>query len=1164
MSTLGPFTLLDELGRGGMARVWRARLAARDATVALKVMSTETSDAEFAALFEREVQAAASLDHPGIIQVLDSGIVQPDEHDPTRGIDAGAPWLAMELASGGSLEDHVGRAPFSDVHRWLAEALEALGHAHARGVLHRDIKPANLLLSDQGDLRPGLKLSDFGIARLISDGGWSSEGRGLAGTPIYMAPELFENDPNELGPWTDLYALGCVAHELVAGTPPFTAPNILALVQAHVVRSPPPLPARDDVPAGFQEWVARLLAKQPHQRFQRAEEALAALQDPDAPTLRPTSWAPARETEQAQRLRLLGIGLGLVGVRPVPLVGRGPEQKQLQRTWARTSSGTPQAVILRGAPGMGRTRLARWLGEHAWREGAEVLVASFVDEDSDDPLRRMVTKSLRVRRVHGPELPARIRERLDALGGDDGWLADALTAYVAPEEEQEDSKVLLHSRTERWGVLRAWLERLGRHRPVVLVLDDVDTSLEATLMLDWLVQSLEAPLRLLIVATISDGRRTEAADAWERLYLLAQHDAVTVLPLRPLDPGARRELVQELLGLEPGLARQVEERSGGSPFFAVQLVADQVRRGVLVPGPRGFRRADGAGFAVPDDVHSLWRSRVDLALQDHPPRSIEALEALSVLGAVVDHEDWEAVCRGLGVDPSHELLRELIRHQLVSSRGSTWTLAHALLGESLQRNAREHRRLGQLHSVAADVLARRMPERTPARDLRIGRHLLDAGRAAEAFPMITRAPVEQAQVESAWRQLEVLAGLAQRAADRLHLPEHDSRVGELMLLRLRIAQGRDDRKTVQTLALSIAQRAQRQLRGERPPRAVVAPGLGDPQRWWALRAEALRCAASATREAGQPEQALELFRQAQAAFDQLGDDKGLGWCALGLAFLMRHQGELDAAIEQLQDALEFLGYAEDVVGSARALNALGDLLRRRGEHDRAVLAFEQALALAQRARSGRTEANCRLNMGQLHLTAGRLDQAVDQLEQARRHFERTGSFNDLAPTLNTLGEAYRLGGDLERAAEHYGASLQLFNKTRPTWAFMPRANLALVELQRGRYAHALQAVRATRDQVREHGRHNYVRAMDVLEVNCLAGLDRWDDVAPRLPGIVDALTGRRSYDRDVADALARTGRLAESARRPELARTCWMLAGEQFEGLDDPTRAAEARAAAQP
>ena len=1165
MGTLGPFQLEDELGRGGMARVFRARLLSRDATVALKVLDTDKAgQPEFAALFEREVQAAASLDHPGIVQVLDSGVTEESEADPSRGIEAGAPWLAMEVASGGTLEDKAGGAHFEDIRRWLSEALAGLGHAHARGVLHRDVKPANLLLAAPGDPRPGLKLSDFGIARLLSDGGASSEGRGLVGTPIYMAPELFEGNSNDSGPWTDLYALGCVAHQLVTGSPPFSGSNVLALVQAHVMRAPPALPERADIPPGFQAWVSRLLAKRPEDRFQRAEDALLALQVPDGldPVRSiPRAWTrPGRESARAQRLRLLGVGLGLVGVRPVPLVGRQAEQSALWTEFAEVAANaSTRAAILRSAAGMGRTRLAHWLGEEAWSAGAEVLAVSFVGEESEEPLHRMMAKSLRVRRLSGSDLNETIRQRVAQLGGDDDWTVDSLTALMAGEGEPVDGGVVLGTRAERWRVLRGWIELLATRRPVVLILDDVDTSLEATLLLSWLLEEAVDSLPLLIVATISDARRAQATEAWEKLFLLAQHDRVSVVPLRPLKTAARRQLVEQMLGLEPALARQVEKRSGGSPFFAVQLVGDQVRRGVLVPGPRGFQLVDQSAFTVPENVHTLWRARVSHALRGLPPDCEVALEAISVLGAVVDHADWAAVCAGLGVEPRPELIRALLRHQLVRGRGQTWTLAHSLLGDSLQRSAEEAGRLRTLHAVAAEVLARRIPEGSPSRGARVGTHLLEAGRPAAAFPMLMRTLLRHATTDGSYVQLEALVDLAERALTQLEPLHDDSRWGELLLGRLKAAQGRDDREQVVRLAHSIADRAKRVIDGTHPPRAIVAVGIGEPQRWWALRAGALRNAATAAREDGHLDQAETLFREAEAAFDLLGDDSGLGWSTLGLAFLARYRGNVDEALGLLRQTLEFFQYAEEPVGSARALSALGDLLRRQGDPAQAMGAFRRALKIAESVRNPQSAATCMLNMAHLHLAAGQLDEAEALLLQTQTWYERAAAYSHLAQTLNTLGEIHRARGELDQAEEHYRSSLEMFGRSRSAWAFMPRANLALVQLARGNAEAALATVRTTRDEVAAQGRSTYVLAADVLALACLSELGRWEEMESALGSVEERLAGDKHFDRDVGDALASSARAADAAARPETATRLWSLAEVQFVGLNDVERAADAR-----
>ncbi|MFT5686059.1 MAG: serine/threonine protein kinase, partial [Myxococcota bacterium] len=200
----GGFVLGELIGRGGTAEVWRAAHMGRP--IAVKVLTTERArHPRYHQLFRNEVRATAGLSHPGVLTVLEHGEMLPP--DPR----AGCPWLAMELADGGSLHPRCGRQDWATCKTQLLSLLSALAHAHARGIIHRDIKPTNALF-----VGGVLKLSDFGLA-------WSGseEVNTIVGTPAYMAPEQFEGHWREFGPWTDLYALGCLAWQLVCGAPPF-------------------------------------------------------------------------------------------------------------------------------------------------------------------------------------------------------------------------------------------------------------------------------------------------------------------------------------------------------------------------------------------------------------------------------------------------------------------------------------------------------------------------------------------------------------------------------------------------------------------------------------------------------------------------------------------------------------------------------------------------------------------------------------------------------------------------------------------------------------------------------------------------------------------------------------------------------------------------------
>jgi eukaryotic-like serine/threonine-protein kinase len=185
---VGAFELRSIIGRGAMAEVHRAVHQSQGVPVAVKVLDAEKAAApRFQRMLYNEARAMAGLHHPGIAMVYDIG------RAPT-----GSPWIAMEMASGGSLEDlvEVGLS-WPDLKDLLLALLDALAHAHARGVLHRDLKPANILLCTEGDLRPGLKISDFGLAMPLDTGTGSSR---ISGTPAFMAPEQVRGLWRDFGP----------------------------------------------------------------------------------------------------------------------------------------------------------------------------------------------------------------------------------------------------------------------------------------------------------------------------------------------------------------------------------------------------------------------------------------------------------------------------------------------------------------------------------------------------------------------------------------------------------------------------------------------------------------------------------------------------------------------------------------------------------------------------------------------------------------------------------------------------------------------------------------------------------------------------------------------------------------------------------------------------
>ncbi|MCX8004702.1 MAG: serine/threonine protein kinase, partial [Burkholderiaceae bacterium] len=267
---VGNYELLEEVGHGGMARVYRARHRLLKRPTAVKIIELAVANDEMLARFDREVKLASQLMHPNTVEVFDYGRT-PE----------GQPFYAMEYLDGLTLQQLVeahGPLPPARVAHVLRGIAGSLSEAHTLGLVHRDIKPANVMLCRRGGEYDVVKVLDFGLIKDIRTEATRDLTRALRvlGTPAYMAPERIENAASA-DPRSDLYALGAVGYFLLAGAPPFAADNDLALAYQVVHKTPPPLPPERAVPDELADLIFTCLAKDPAQRPQFAADLIEAL-----------------------------------------------------------------------------------------------------------------------------------------------------------------------------------------------------------------------------------------------------------------------------------------------------------------------------------------------------------------------------------------------------------------------------------------------------------------------------------------------------------------------------------------------------------------------------------------------------------------------------------------------------------------------------------------------------------------------------------------------------------------------------------------------------------------------------------------------------------------------------------------------------------------------
>ena len=1208
--TLGPFSLERILGQGGMGEVWLGRHLASQWPVAIKVITAHRDRAmpERREAFIREVHAQAAMDHDGILRVFDHGQISASLHIQSQGqLVEDSPYLVMELADAGSLEQRPARS-WPELRQVLISVLEALAHAHARGMIHLDLKPANVLCHRGSPGQPlTYKLGDFGIAFAMNgrrDGASSGRLREstIMGTPAYMAPEQILGQWRAFGPWTDLYALGCMTWELLHDRAPFQAPSLMGLAMAHLNAAPPVYSPLLAAPAGLEAWLLRLLAKAPHARFERAAHALDALLSMDASFTSPASGrdaAPAAPRHAQAAAQAAAQGLTMT-TRPLALStpsspiqdtldhapaldadhpwlqvpARAPEGPSLiDVTWLDASDSPAADAAQRAAGALRGVGLGLWglrspplVGRLAQRRLLWQALASvaqqrqarlvMIEAEPGQGKSRLLDWLEQAAHERGVALTLRATSH-DVPGPWDGlrgMLATSLRVFDSPAHEAYD---LIHEH------LRAWL---GLTDPTAL--RDHAAALTALVVQAHEDQTLEGPLE-------QQPPRVRFSSEQERHYALCA--ALRLMadrrPTLVLIEGLHHS--QESLAF---LAQAIEELADSPLLFVATL--ERARVAALGGDARSLEALEA--LAAHERAQTLTLAPLSpgehrqlighlLGLSDELAARVQALTQGQPMFAVQLVHDW--VERGLlRPGPMGFELEGASQADDAMMPPSLAALCHERLAHQI---AAQDGELAQRDAWIALELAAALGQEVSAQEWS---EVCALARVQPAPGLIGGLVVHglARRVESGWMFVNQLFVQA--------LERHARQANRWTSHHLRCAQALQGRYEQQRSWALLERAGLHWLQAQQHQAALDALLQVIPLVSGARAQQLIEQAERALQQAPPtPERARQVARlqllgrvpwlmhagkldQARARFDRV-DASGLDgelrvqvWLVEAqLSLYEQRYARVHALVQLALDQL--LTPQADAWEGAAALGARAWRLRGSASHfdghpEQALAPLERAVALAGQHGERWHQAWARYDLASCLVDLGRYAEADAHLIQVER---------DMIALGDRVGASYAQGvaavslydqGRYEQALEAFLRAEQSQASMGSGSVWLTRENYARCLIKLGRYDQALpvaQRIKQARQRARQGVYTNFVG--DAI-LSCLAGLQDWRAFEAYYPEAMRELDEFAQRDEILVEALQETLTLSCRSQRPDLIQPLGQLILSLCQELDLPERAA--------
>jgi len=1104
------YTAKGLLGEGATGSVYRATDHVLGVDVALKIVRPNLAMyARFRARFAREVTLSAQVVHPRLVPVHDTGRLED-----------GRPFVALAFADAGSMSSLMTRPlSLTEGVRLVDQVLDALAALHARGVLHQDLKPANVLLHTSLPDQVDAWVADLGVAAALSE--LAMNKRSISGTPTWMAPEQLTAAHHELGPWTDLYAVGLILHALLSGPPSVDLANRKKMLDLRLERAPD-LP--EDAPPAVAEVVRNLLDPDPRQRYDRAADVRRALRDATADLVdrpltgdlsvlgdttdtvgpgntsfsqsilpeaqaavvtprRPTAlggdaprWnrvapdrmplrpPPARGVDSAST-----TSLGLFALRDPPMVAREPLRRLLwQKARETILSGGQQVVLVIGETGSGKSRVVESV-VHGLDEGGfmESLSLRYHHPGGvDDGYRGAVREILAPWNDTRPALEARLQRWLArdqqvsprAVANEAQVLA-RWCGYRQPQEEPVNAAVGL-------AYLYRYLDAHAWRGGACLVLEDVQHAAaegDGLAICDALVSESVGRRPVVIFATLTSEAIDQDPALATRVRSLIARGALQVNCSR-LSAAQMGQLLIMSLNLAPRLAAEIAPVCEGSPSYAMLLMRDWAGRGMLIRNvDMHFDLRDDVNLdsVLPRDLPTLCHRRITGALSrcEDPHAASAALAATALAGQVPPVSVVQSLYP--------EGLDGLLATGLVQQQGWRLVFEHPAVRNLTLQLASQRDDLRVIHRGLADAWEA-LGKRTGVEvNLPLGEHRLHAGMPkAAAGPLVEAA--RSALVEGRFSLSLNSARLAVEAADQVAaLPSRVLARRQVAEALIELDRGTEARQVLDEIA-----------------------SLGHIDRNTTAHLRVL--AARVAMEADDLVQARRLLDNAKMTFEATRDRVGQVESAHCLGVLARIQGRPDLAADQYAHMLRT--NRNDLRREAIALFGLVESSIAAGRIPGVDRTVERLRRVARESGDTRNIAQATFAGGLLHLRRRNLTEAERHFLTARALAATLGGDNLLLACLRNLAEINRYRGDDDAAEGLLRTAARL--ATERGWhlhAASSRVQLGVLALVRGadRLAH-IEIARAER-LLQAHPQHHCWLSIAVVRALWAAEADLQHD-----------------------------------------------------------------------